>query len=163
MKGGIFMLLTQAAYNAKVKELEGLEEKLKEVRKEKAVSIRQSDGDGRHDNFGFEQAEIQERAVINEINELRRTLGKIRIVEGKNETNKDTVQIGSKVVLELEYAEDDVETLELTLRDLSDSSVETVTLNSPIGKTIFYQKIGFSGQCKLSNGNIIKIKILDIK
>lgn len=55
------MLLTKEAYRQKEKELERLNEKLQEIRKEKALQILQSDGDGRHDNFGFEQAEIQDK------------------------------------------------------------------------------------------------------
>ena len=61
------MLLTQKAYEIKKMELEALKEQLKEVRKEKAIAIIQADGDSRHDNFGFEQAEIQERGVIKQI------------------------------------------------------------------------------------------------
>ena len=61
------MLLTKEAYRQKMKELEQLNEKLKEVRKEKALQISQSDGDDRHDNFGFEQAADMLEKAFNKI------------------------------------------------------------------------------------------------
>ena len=157
------MLLTQEAYDTKLKEIDRLKKRLQEVRNEKATSLRQSDGDGRHDNFGFEQAEIQERAVINQIHELWKELEEAEIVRNDKDGKEDIVHVGSKVVLSMAFAEDDIETLEVTLQDFSDLSGNTVTLNSPIGKFIFGKKIGFSGKCKLNNENWVTIKIQDIK
>ena len=82
------MLLTKEAYRQKEKELERLNEKLQEVRKEKALQISQSDGDDRHDNFGFEQAEIQERAVIKDIRDLTAQLRDVTIVETIEDKSK---------------------------------------------------------------------------
>lgn len=154
------MLLTQKAYEIKKMELEALKEQLKEVRKEKAIAIIQADGDSRHDNFGFEQAEIQERGVIKQIEDLTRVLANAEIVEETQHT--DMVQVDSLVKLELDYGEGDSEITTLKLQALPSHQEGVVTLNSPIGKTIFMQKEGFLGQCKLGEGNIVKIHILEI-
>ena len=83
----------------------------------------------------------------------------VEIVEQEND--KSIVQIGSKVSIQIKYAEDDVENLLLTLCATSDLNEDTVSLNSPIGITIFKKKKGFMGTVKLNDGDVI-IKILDI-
>lgn len=156
------MLLTKEAYRQKEKELERLNEKLQEVRKEKALQISQSDGDDRHDNFGFEQAEIQERAVIKNIRDLTAQLRDVTIVETIEDKSKQIVQVGDLVKLKLDYGDDDAFETEYRLQALPSSEEATVTLNSPIGKTIFQKEVGFLGECRIANGNKVKIQILEI-
>lgn len=156
------MLLTKEAYRQKEKELERLNEKLKEIRKEKGLQISQSDGDDRHDNFGFEQAEIQERAVIKNIRDLSAQLRDVTIVETVENKSKQIVQVGDLVKLKLDYVDDDVFETEYRLQALPSSEEATVTLNSPIGKTIFQKEVGFLGECRIANGNKVKIQILEI-
>lgn len=156
------MLLTKEAYRQKEEELERLKEKLQEVRKEKASQISQSDGDNRHDNFGFEQAEIQERAVIKDINDLNRELRTATIVEEIEGMSKQIVQVGDLVSLKLDYGDGDVFETEYRLQSLPSNERATVTLNSPIGRTIFQKEVGFIGECKIANGNTVKIHILGI-
>lgn len=156
------MLLTREAYRQKEKELEQLNKKLQQVRQEKSSQIAQSDGDNRHDNFGFEQAEIQERAVIRDINDLTNQLRNVTIIENIEDKNKKIVQVGDLVKLELDYGDGEPEIVEYTLQALPSGETETVTLNSPIGKTIFQQEVGFSGECKIANNNKVKIQILAI-
>lgn len=156
------MLLTKEAYRQKEKELERLNEKLKEIRKEKGLQISQSDGDDRHDNFGFEQAEIQERAVIKNIRDLSAQLRDVTIVETVENKSKQIVQVGDLVKLKLDYRDDDVFETEYRLQALPSSEEATVTLNSPIGKTIFQKEVGFLGECRIANGNKVKIQILEI-
>ena len=62
------MLLTEKALEEKREELEKLNNTLKEIRMEKISSS--SAGNMFHDNFGFEQAEIQERGVLKQIRDL---------------------------------------------------------------------------------------------
>lgn len=156
------MLLTKEAYRQKLKELEQLNEKLKEVRKEKALQISQSDGDDRHDNFGFEQAEIQERAVIKNISDLTAQLRDVTIVETIESKGKQIVQVGDLVSMKLDYGDGDEFEAEYRLQALPSNEGATVTLNSPIGKTIFQKEVGFIGECKIANGSIVKIQILEI-
>lgn len=152
------MLLTKEAYRQKEKELEKLNKKLQEVRKEKALQISQSDGDDRHDNFGFEQAEIQERAVIKVTAQLRN----VTIVETVDDKSKQIVQVGDLVMLKLDYGDGDISETEFKLLALPSSEETAVTLNSPIGKTIFQKEVGFIGECKIANDNKVKIQIIGI-
>ena len=66
------------------------------------MQISQSDGDDRHDNFGFEQAEIQERAVIKNIRDLTAQLRDVTIVETIEDKSKQIVQVGDLVKLKLD-------------------------------------------------------------
>lgn len=156
------MLITKEAYRQKEMELEKLKEKLLEVRKEKALNISQSDGDNRHDNFGFEQAEIQERAVMKSINDLTNELKQAVIVEKVEEKSKQIVQVGDTVKLKLDYGDGDVDETKLKLQALPTGEKGTVTLNSPIGKAILNKEVGFQGECKIANNNKVKIHILEI-
>lgn len=156
------MLLTKEAYKTKEMQLDSLYDKLDKIRKEKAMSIAQADGDSRHDNFGFEQAEMQERATLKEIRDLTKVLENATIVEEKSKLSSKTVDIGSTVKLEMNYGNGEIEVVSLKLEALLSSEEEIVTLNSPIGRTIFQQKIGFNGECKLGGENIVRIHILDI-
>lgn len=156
------MLLTKEAYRQKEKELEELNQKLQEVRKEKALQISQSDGDDRHDNFGFEQAEIQERAIIKDIRDLTAQLRNVSIVETDEDRSKRIVQVGDLVKLKLDYGDGDVLEKNYRLQALPSSEEATVTLNSPIGIAIFQKEVGFIGECKIANDNKVKIQIMEI-
>lgn len=156
------MLLTKEAYRQKEKELEELNQKLQEVRKEKALQISQSDGDDRHDNFGFEQAEIQERAIIKDIRDLTAQLRNVSIVETDEDRSKRIVQVGDLVKLKLDYGDGDVLEKNYRLQALPSSEETTVTLNSPIGIAIFQKEVGFIGECKIANDNKVKIQIMEI-
>ena len=156
------MLLTKEAYRQREKELERLNEKLQKIRKEKALQISQSDGDGRHDNFGFEQAEIQERAVIKFIRDLTAQLRNATIVETVEDKRKQIVQVGDLVKLKLDYGDGDGFEAEYRLQALPSGEEATVTLNSPIGKSIFQKEVGFVGECKIADDNRVKIQILEI-
>ena len=103
------MLLTREACRQKEEEIRKLREKLNEVRREKGEQVAQAPGDNRHDNFGLEQAEIQERAIMNEIRELDAQLKNASIVENLAHKSKQIVQVGDRVKLELNY-ENDIQT-----------------------------------------------------
>ena len=133
-----------------------------QVRREKGEQVAQAPGDNRHDNFGLEQAEIQERAIMNEIRELDAQLKNASIVENLAHKSKQIVQVGDRVKLELNYENDRVITMEYKLVALPTEERSTITLNSPIGKVIFHKEVGFEGECKVANGNRVKIIILEI-
>lgn len=156
------MLLTREACRQKEEEIRKLREKLNEVRREKGEQVAQAPGDNRHDNFGLEQAEIQERAIMNEIRELDAQLKNASIVENLAHKSKQIVQVEDRVKLELNYENDRVITMEYKLVALPTEERSTITLNSPIGKVIFHKEVGFEGECKVANGNRVKIIILEI-
>ena len=77
---------------------QNLEEKKEELRKLGIykASAAANEGDAWHDNFAFEQTEIQERALIHTINELQNEINNAEIIDDDSESN-DKVQIDSKV------------------------------------------------------------------
>lgn len=76
--------------------------------------------------------------------------------------SKQIVQVGDRVKLELDYENDRVITMEYKLVALPTEERSTITLNSPIGKVIFHKEVGFEGECRVANGNRVKIIILEI-
>lgn len=61
-------------------------EELKELGKYKG-SAYEEEGDGFHDNFAFEQAEIKERGLLREIADLQSKLDEAEIINIKEEAN----------------------------------------------------------------------------
>ena len=83
--------LTNVAIEKLNKVIELKKQKLRELGQYKA-SAAENEGDAWHDNFAFEQTEIQERALIREINDLQKQIDCAEIIE--IEKNEDVVNIG---------------------------------------------------------------------
>ena len=118
-----------------------------------------------HDNFGFEQAEIQERGVLKQIRDLKHEIETATIIETKN-LNSDSVEVGSVVTLSVDYGDEDKEIIcgkLVALPKNSGLNQSQISLNSPIGKAIFTKKVGDEVSCTLPNGNKIKIVISKIE
>lgn len=119
-------------------------------------------GDVWHDNHSFEQAEIQERALIRTISDMKSKLNSIEIIE-EDSSNPSIVNIGSTVNVELTFSEDDTETLTVTIsgdyNNKSNSSV--ISVNSPLACCIMGKSVGFSGYYEV-NSLKIKATILNI-
>ena len=157
------MLLTKKALEEKRKELEELNRRLKEVRMEKRSSS--SAGNMFHDNFGFEQAEIQERGVLKQISDLKHEIQTATIIETETSDN-DSVEVGSVVTLIVDYGDNDKDTIYgelVALPKKSELNLSQITLNSPIGKAIFMHKVEEEVSCTLPNGNKVKILISKIE
>lgn len=155
------MLLTNSALQEKKKELDNLKERLDNIRKEKHLSFSQADGDGWHDNFGYEQAVRDEKMIINQINALSESIRTAIILE--DECSNNQISVGSNVVLRLDYGDGDVEEIVGKLVALAGNSFENeITLNSPIGQAIFGKKNDEVCECLLPNGNRLKIEIIGI-
>ena len=157
------MLLTKKALEEKRKELEELNGRLREIYKEKRSSS--SAGNMFHDNFGFEQAEIQERGVLKQIRDLKHEIKTATIIEEGN-LNSNSVEVGSKVTLTFDYGDGDEDVISGTLVAISKSTElnqSQITLNSPVGKAIFNKKLGDEVSCILPGGNKVKILISKIE
>ncbi|MBR0428353.1 MAG: GreA/GreB family elongation factor [Clostridia bacterium] len=157
------MLLTEKALEEKRMEIERLNDRLKEIYKEKRLS--QSAGNTFHDNFGFEQAEIQERGILKQIRDLKHEIETATIVEEKD-NDSNSVKVGNHVTLKVDYGNEDVDIVQGELVALpKDPKLELsqITLNSPIGKAIFMKKVGDEVRCVLPNGNKVKILISKIE
>lgn len=155
------IFLTQSALKQKEQELETLKTRLAEAREEKHLSFLQADGDGWHDNFGYEQALRDEKRIISEMNALLETIHTATIVDDTWFANQ--VNVNSNIVLKLDYGEGDVEEFKGKLVALPSEVMEgEISLNSPIGQAIIGKKEGDAISCLLNNGDKLKIEIISI-
>lgn len=158
------LMLTKSGYENYQKEIKKKEEELRQLGIYKG-KFAVWEGNVWHDNFAFEQTEIQERALIYTISQMKQALASATIIEDEpSSNNNDTVVVNSKVHVKLNYSNDDCEELHLTLSgDVSGKLDEnTISINSPLGSCIFGKKVGFVGNYCV-NGKNIKVTIIDIE
>ena len=135
---------------------------LKELGKYKG-SAYEEEGDGFHDNFAFEQAEIKERGLLREIADLKSKFDEAEIIDIKEETNNadGKVAIGSKVTVKLKFdGVEEEETYTIT-GGYGNMLKNIVSIESPLGKCLIDKTVGFEGSYKV-NGNVTVVKIVEI-
>ena len=135
---------------------------LKELGKYKGLAY-ENEGDGFHDNFAFEQAEIKERGLLREIADLQSKLDEAEIIDIKEEANNadGKVAIGSKVTVKLKF--DGVEEEETyTITGGYGNMLKNIdSIESPLGKCLMDKTVGFEGSYTV-NGNVTEVKIVEI-
>ena len=116
-----------------------------------------------HDNFDFEVMMQKSRVIAKKIDNMMLEKKNLVIVQ-KEELKEDVVNIGDTLKLEIIYDESDrdVSTVKLTGKYIPDvnSNIEEITLNSPIGKTIYKRKVGEVIDFTINENNA-KVKILE--
>lgn len=120
-------------------ELEQLKRKLSELQAERSTAA-EIGGNAWHDNFAFEQLEIQERGVRRMISELGSRIRRTRIIE-KVDTTVDVIQLGSWVTLRFD-GEDGVETYQILGRADSNPSSGIISDKSPLGQALIGARVG---------------------
>lgn len=155
--------LTQKGYEEYLAEIAEKEEELRQIGIYKGREAVEH-GDVWHDNHSFEQAEIQERALIRTISDLKAKIQDIEIVE---DIIKDSsiVNIGSEVEVELSFSEQQNDTERLTViisGDYNNKKNDSyISINSPLAKAIMGKEVGFSGYYEV-NASKIKVTVLSI-
>lgn len=152
--------LDREGYENYLKELDEIREKIRENSSD--ISEYMSDdayGDSWHDNFAYEQAIKKESSLLYELNEKKKGLAKIEIIERNNNSNR--VEIGSIVIVMIDGEEEIYKISGNTVSDLS-SDIPMITLNSPLGKNLYHKKIDNSFSYKVDS-DIIEGIIIDIK
>ena len=153
------ILLTQEGYDEYLNQLEKMKEKFYETGMLKKEANEQAPGDGWHDNFAYEDAVREENAVLYRLQALNANNKKIQIV--KEENHKDRVCVHDKIKLEMIYSDTDKEIETFLLSgSYTTKSDQEITLNSPLGRAIYLQKIGSTISYKTS-GKTIKVHILE--
>lgn len=152
----------QKGYDNYIKELEDIREKIQ--KNSSNISEFASDdayGDGWHDNFAYEQAVQKENALLYQYHQKLEGLNKIEIIESCK--NLDSVEIGSVVEIQFE-GEYDTEIYTLTGNTTSsmDDDKMSITINSPLGRSIFKKKKMDSFQYEIDS-NQIRGKIINIR
>ena len=148
--------LTKKEAEAMKRTIEQKEKELKNLRLYKG-SAYENEGDGFHDNFAFEQAEIKERGLLREIAILQKNLAEATIVEHKPDSS-GKVTLGSKVMLSLKFGDEVEEDAYIITGGDGDISQNLISEKSPLAMCIMGQMEGFEGKYSVgSNTTIVKI------
>lgn len=126
-------------------------------------------GDVWHDNNDFEQCEIEERRLSKSIADLEEKIKNIEIISSPS-SSKNTVNYGAIVKVKIsgdDEEPDDDDVITLLFSD-SDQKVEyqKTNANTPIGKVIFGESIGFIGNYTVNNKGVVTnftVEILDVQ
>jgi len=136
--------LDQEGYSQFLESIEVLKERLRENNKGRKNAFDAGAGDG-WDSPEFEEIERNETRILGELQRKYDEMSRIVIIETKE--NHDTVDIGDTVKLHMILSNDNFEERLFKLVggvpnfDLS-AEIQEISINSPIGKSIYQKKIG---------------------
>ena len=120
-------------------------------------------GDGWHDNFAFEDTMRESRKIASRIDKMLEDEKNLKIVDRKR-TSDDIIDIGDILKIKVIYDIDDIEeyTIKLTGKYMIDNNakIKEVSLNSPIGRSIYLKSINDNDICYYVNDKKICIKII---
>lgn len=121
-------------------------------------------GDGWHDNFAFEDTMRESRKIASRINKMLEDEKYLKIVDRKR-TSDDIIDIGDILKIKVIYDIDDIEeyTIKLTGKYMIDNNakIKEISLNSPIGRSIYLKNINDDDICYYVNDKKISIKIIN--
>lgn len=120
-------------------------------------------GDGWHDNFAFEDTMRESRKIASRIDKMIEDEKNLKIVDKKS-TSDDIIDIGDILKIKVIYDIDDIEeyTIKLTGKYMIDNNakIKEVSLNSPIGRSIYLKNINDNDIGYYVNDKKIGIKII---
>ena len=120
-------------------------------------------GDGWHDNFAFEDTMRESRKIASRINKMLEDEKYLKIVDKKSNSD-DIIDIGDILKIKVIYDIDDIEeyTIKLTGKYMIDNNakIKEISLNSPIGRSIYLKSINDYDICFYVNDKKIGIKII---
>ena len=120
-------------------------------------------GDGWHDNFAFEDTMRESRKIASRIDKMIEDEKYLKIVD-KKRTSDDIIDIGDILMIRVIYDIDDIEeyTIKLTGKYMIDNNakIKEVSLNSPIGRSIYLKSINDNDTHYYVNDKKISIKII---
>lgn len=121
-------------------------------------------GDGWHDNFAFEDTMRESRKIASRINKMLEDEKYLKIVDKKSNSD-DIIDIGDILKIKVIYDIDDIEeyTIKLTGKYMIDNNakIKEVSLNSPIGRSIYLKNINDNDIYYYVNDKKISIKIIN--
>ena len=155
------ILLTKSGLDEFTQEIILLKEKLKEIQIEKSEAYSGAIGDGWHDNFAYEDAKRHEDTIVAQINSLIKQSNNIELVTIEN-SNRNIVNINDIIELEFVYEDgsSDIDKFKLTgnWKSRNFADYQEITLNSPLGKSIYMQKLKSKVHYSV-NGKTITVNI----
>ena len=121
-------------------------------------------GDGWHDNFAFEDTMRESRKIASRINKMLEDEKYLKIVDKKSNSD-DIIDIGYIIKIKVIYDIDDIEeyTIKLTGKYMIDNNakIKEISLNSPIGRSIYLKNINDDDIGYYVNDKKISIKIIN--
>ena len=121
-------------------------------------------GDGWHDNFAFEDTMRESRKIASRINKMLDDEKYLKIVDKKSNSD-DIIDIGDILKIKVIYDIDDIEeyTIKLTGKYMIDNNakIKEISLNSPIGRSIYLKSINDNDICYYVKDKKIGIKIIN--
>ena len=115
-------------------------------------------------NFEYQDASNRELIITGQINGLQEMLSRVVIIED-NVTEREEINIGDVVRLRMKYNDEEEEEgvyrlVASAFRNLN-SDIEEITLNSPLGMSLYGKEVGFSYTYNLDNGNVMNYTIIE--
>ncbi len=154
----------------------GYQQYLDEIEKLKKLSLnnltagseayKDAIGDGWHDNFAFEQAIIEDCNIATKISNLLAKKNLIKVITIQT-LKSELINIGDVLVLEIKYADDDIEKVKIKLtgnyypNTNLDNEIQEITLNSPLGKAIYQKNINDKDINYVVQNRKIEIKVIE--
>ena len=166
IKGGAFMdkiLVDEEGYRQFYEELDRLKKTLLSNAIDGSEAYGDAVGDGWHDNFAFEETMKRERSIASRINKMLKEEGSLELIKMHSYIDEE-VNIGDVVKLMFQYGIDDeeVQLIRVTGKYIpdTDSEIEEISLNSPLGKELYKRKINESFSY-LVGTSVISIVVLE--
>lgn len=133
------------------------------MEKKKGEAYSGAVGDGWHDNFAFDEANMHERMILGQLKECYQKLERAVIVERHDD--ETLVDANDIVTVDMIFGPDDSEELEFKLvgsvgsHTSDNNGIQEVSINSPLGKSVYHKKVGESASYKVES-RIFNIEIL---
>lgn len=146
--------LDKKGYENYLKEIEEIKLKLSNVNSGRKDAFEASAGDG-WDSPEFEEIERQERMIMGELQRKYEALKRIVVIEKHNE--EDVIDIGDTLITEIVFSDEDSEELIFTLVGFDGNikaDIQEISINSPLGKSVYKKKIGDTCSYNVNGNNI---------
>ena len=157
------ILLDTDGFNQYYEELNRLKDISLSIASIGSESYADAVGDGWHDNFAFEDTMRESRKIASRINKMLEDEKYLKIVDRKR-TSDDIIDIGDILKIKVIYDIDDIEeyTIKLIGKYIIDNNakIKEVSLNSPIGRSIYLKNINDNDIGYYVNDKKIGIKII---
>lgn len=158
------ILVNTEGFNQYYEELNRLKDMSLSIASIGSESYADAVGDGWHDNFAFEDTMRESRKIASRINKMLEDEKYLKIVDKKSNSD-DIIDIGDILKIKVIYDIDDIEeyTIKLTGKYMIDNNakIKEVSLNSPIGRSIYLKSINDNDICYYVNDKKISIKIIN--
>ncbi len=143
-------------YKSLLAEIEELNRKLALNGVEKGEAYSGSAGDGWHDNFAFDEANMQERIILGQLRDLYDKKNRVVIIDKQEE--EDIIDFNDIVTVNMIFGPDDSEEVQFKLVGYLGSNgdnldIDKVSINSPLGKAVYHKRVGDRTNYKVGNNN----------